>query len=132
MPSPNPAIAAAAAGLLVMSESDYPLEFFALEEPANAQPPVAVLLRQLGKPAGTPVEQQALSYFLRNLTRESADYTPERNETARRFQHLQAVLNQELQEVSVYRIGQVQIQAFILGRDAEGFWSGLKTTQIET
>jgi hypothetical protein len=78
------------------------------------------------------VQEQELSYFFRNHTRQDPTFSAEKNGTARQFEHLQAVLEQDLKEVKVYRIGEIRVQAFILGRDPEGHLSGLKTTQIET
>jgi hypothetical protein len=132
MPGFNPAITDAAAGLLMISESDSPLEAFHLADPNQAASVSQKLLNHLDRPAGTAVEEQALAYFLRHHTRESPDYTAAKNETARRFQHLEAVLKQELKEVKVYRIGAIQVQAFILGWDSAGQLSGLKTTLTET
>jgi hypothetical protein len=132
MPGTKPAIAIAATGLLFMSESDYPLEPFGLEAPDPLTPPAQLLLKHLGLPASTPVQEQKLDYFLRNHTRQHPAYAAEEKETARRFQHLRAVLEQELKEIKVYRLGEVRVQAFILGRDNEGHLSGLKTTLVET
>ncbi|MGV3642118.1 MAG: nuclease A inhibitor family protein [Adhaeribacter sp.] len=127
-----PSLAAAATGLLFISESDYPLEPVVVASPGWSGPVADALLQHLGLPAGTPVQEQDLAYFLRNHTRRDAGFSPERLERARQFGHLQQVLEQELRDIKVYRVGQIQVQAFILGRDARGQLAGLKTTQIET
>lgn len=130
--SPPPALAAAASGLMFISESDYPLEPVALAAPAGLVSVASVLLQHLGLPADTPVQEQDLAYFLRNHTRQAPVFSQEKLERAQRFGHLQQVLEQELRDIKVYRVGNIQVQAFILGRDARGQLSGLKTTLIET
>lgn len=130
--SPPPALAAAAAGLLFISESDYPLEPVVVASPGSPGPVAAALLQYLGLPPETPVQEQSLAYFLRNHTRQDPGFSLEKLERARQFNHLQQVLEQELRDIKVYRVGQIQVQAFVLGRDARGQLSGLKTTLIET
>ncbi|MGV3504078.1 MAG: nuclease A inhibitor family protein [Adhaeribacter sp.] len=129
--SPPPALAAAAAGLMFISESDYPLEPVVVASAQAASVPAA-LLQHLGLPPETPVQEQELGYFLRNHTRQDPGFPQEKQQRAQKFAFLQQVLEQELRDLQVYRVGTTQVQAFILGRDARGQLSGLKTTLIET
>ena len=113
----------AAKGLLFISESESPLEPFTLPAgtPAETQ---AGFLAAMGH-EGQPVEQVELPYFFRNMVRPIEP-------TADRFKALQTWLQANLQELKVYRVGQTQVQAYIIGKAQDGSWLGLKTTLIET
>jgi hypothetical protein len=62
--------------------------------------------------------------------------TPEADEFAKaiaqRFRELQTYLQQNLQDLKVYRIGHREIQVFILGKLGETHLVGLKTVSVET
>lgn len=117
-------------GLLFPSESDYPLEPFAWRsaKPFSAE----ALLRECGYPEGTAVEVVEVDYFFRNVILDQEWHTPEDRENVRRFRKLLAYLKSELAGVSVYRVGEVSIDAYILGESPDGHVIGLKTTVIET
>jgi len=117
----------AAGGLLMMSESDYPFEYVNTNErELNTQ--LALKLAQ--KPEGTPVEQTTIELLLRNMidpTSGSVNLA-----TAQRFQQLMAALKQNFSNLTVFRVGEVQIQVFILGVTADGTVGGMRTMLIET
>ncbi|KAA3440347.1 nuclease A inhibitor family protein [Rufibacter hautae] len=120
----------AAQGLLFISESESPLEPFTLPAGTSAQTP-ADFLHALGKP-DQPVEEVTLAYFFRNMVRTSPEQDLAQQATAQRFMALQGWLETHLQKVRVYRVGQVQVQAYTLGKTPDGLWLGLKTTLVET
>lgn len=120
----------ASEGLLYLSEADYPFEIVQLEEPVGDLR--GALLSLTGKEPGTPIERVDLNHFLRNQVRVYPESTPGQQARAQRFQRLQQVLQQELSGVEVYRIGEIDIDAFIVGRDKNGKWAGLRTRLIET
>ncbi|CAM3631719.1 nuclease A inhibitor family protein [Mucilaginibacter galii] len=117
----------AASGLMMMSESDYPFEYVNTNE---RQLTTALALKLAQKPEGTTVEQTTIEHLLRNLidpTSGSVNIA-----TAQRFQQLMAALKQELTNLTVYRVGDVQVQVFILGLTADGTVGGMRTMLIET
>ncbi|WP_048922065.1 nuclease A inhibitor family protein [Rufibacter radiotolerans] len=123
-----PELAQAAQGLLFISESEAPLEPFTLPAGTPAETE-ASFLEAMGH-TGQPVKQVELPYFFRNMVRPSED--PAEQATAARYQALQTWLQTNLQDVKVYRVGQIEIQAYIIGKAPDGTWLGLKTTLIET
>ncbi|HWQ15685.1 MAG TPA: nuclease A inhibitor family protein, partial [Roseiflexaceae bacterium] len=124
------AIAAAAQGLLVPSESDYPLVPFRWEGQAPLTP--AALLAHLGLPPDTPVETRTLEAFFDPLAR-TADWMDEgQRAQAARFAALRDLIAARLRDVVVYRVGRVRITVLIAGQDAAGATVGLRTTLIET
>lgn len=117
----------AASGLLMMSESDEPFTYVSAPDAAiNEQ----LALNLAGKPAGTPVETITLDYLLRNMTNPaSGSVSPG---TAQKFSQLAAILKQELTGLTVYRVGEVQIDVLILGKANDGSIAGMRTRLIET
>ena|SRR6476660_7882938 len=122
----------AAEGLFFMSESDFPLETVAFKPEKPEAPVTENLLLYLGQPAGTAVEKQDLTYFLRNQTRDLPEYGEEEKARAQKFRDLEALLKKEIPDIAVYRIGQRQVDAFIIGKLPDGTLGGLKTKLIET
>ncbi|CAN5918074.1 hypothetical protein BH24BAC1_BH24BAC1_28720 [soil metagenome] len=126
------AIQEASSGLLMPSESDYPFEPVTFAEESPLPVPPALLLRWLNRPPDTSVETVELAWFFRHLTRESPEADLQEQEEAGRFRKLQQVIEQELADVLVYRVGRIQVEAYLLGKTPEGQIAGLKTTLIET
>ena len=125
-------IKAAAKGLLFMSESDYPLDVFIPDtQPAGSITDI-VILDWAQKQSGSPIEKQELAYFFRNQVRDLPEHGSEEKGRAERFRNLQKVLQEELIDVTVYRVGTTQITALIIGKTKAGNYAGLKTTLIET
>jgi hypothetical protein len=128
MSSLSPQLEQAAKGLLFISESEAPLEPFTLPAGTSAETQDGFLVA-MGQ-TGQPVEQVELPYFFRNMVRPSED--PAAQAAAERFKALQTWLETNLQELKVYRVGQTEVQAYIIGKAQDGSWLGLKTTLIET
>jgi hypothetical protein len=120
----------AAQGLWFISESESPLEPFSLP-PGTSLENETEFLVAIDNP-GQPVEQITLPYFFRNMVRTGPEQEPAQQTIAQRFIALQQWLETNLQEVRVYRVGQIQVQAYVVGKTPEGTWLGLKTTLIET
>jgi hypothetical protein len=120
----------AASGLLYLSESDYPFEEVCLGGSSSSLE--ERLLALSGKAKSVQVEQITLEHFLRNMVKVYPGATPEQQQTAQRFQYLQQVLQEELTDINVYRIGNIQIDAFIIGKLKDGTYGGLRTKLVET
>lgn len=123
-------IAAAAANLSYPSERDAPLlpcRFAGDDEPTAA----AVLVAE-GKPAETPIEEQTLEAFLEGLLDAGESASAAEKDEAARWRALLETLQQELTEVRVYWVGQVDVDAYVLGRAPSGAWIGLRTHAVET
>ena len=120
----------AAEGLLYPSESDYPFEAVLFEEETASLEERLTALS--GKEKGSFVERVTLAHFFRNAVNVYPDATPEQKAIAERFVHLEKMVQQELDSVAVYRIGGVQVDAFIIGKLPDGRYGGLRTKMIET
>ena len=120
----------AAEGLLFISESDHPFELVLIEDkPASISNKIIQLAK---KPAGTAVEKQDLDYFFRNMIKVYPEFSTAQKITAQRFSSLVKVLRENLTDIHVYRVGEVQVDAFIIGQLKNGQYAGLRTKLIET
>jgi|CXWL01.1.fsa_nt_gi hypothetical protein len=121
----------ACAGLMFPSESDFPFEVFIWQIDAPDLDE-RTLLRLTGHPAGAPVEQVDLDKFFQNVVADKDWHGETEKEQAGKFRNLLRALKDTLKDVRVYRVGKIEIDAYIVGRDASGRWAGLKTKLIET
>lgn len=117
----------AASGLLMMSESDYPFEYISIDADQINE---AAVLKLAQQPAGTPVAQTTVEHLLRNMVNPASGSVSAA--TARQFQTLLNTLKQELSNLTVYRVGDVQVDVFITGLTADGKVAGMRTKLIET
>ncbi|MDB5274016.1 MAG: hypothetical protein JWO58_2383 [Chitinophagaceae bacterium] len=122
----------AAACLLFVSESEYPLQLFYKEQSSDLPIPHAELLRWACKPPRTKIEKTDLNYFFRHAVNVYAGASDEENFQADQFIHLKSVLNEVLTNIVVYRIGEIHIRVYILGQTKSGMIAGLQTTVVET
>ncbi|MFD2160879.1 nuclease A inhibitor family protein [Paradesertivirga mongoliensis] len=115
-------------GVMMMSETDYPFEYFSLAEDDHNENNIFIYSNRLNG----PVEIISLEYLFRNMMKVYSDSSDEEEESAERFQNLMNVLNAELRSVKVYRIGIMKVEVYIAGISLEGVVEGLKTRLIET
>src|SRR5215208_2666774 len=93
---------AATRGLTFMSESDYPFEVFNW----GAAEPTDEFLRGLtGEAADAPVETKTAADFFRVAASEAEWKNAEQLGAARKFQALLRLLEQNLTDLRVYRVG---------------------------
>lgn len=117
----------AASGLVMMSESEYPFVYVSTED-TTLNP--AIALKITGKPEGTVVTTVTLDYLLRNVTDPaSGTVSPAQ---AGQYRQMSEALKGSLQDLTVYRVGEVQVDVLILGMTAEGTVAGMRTKLIET
>lgn len=123
------ALREATEGLTFMSESDYPFEVFNW----GAAEPTAASVRGLaGEGADAPVETRTTADFFRVSASEAEWKNAEQLTTARRFQTLQRLLEENLNDLKVYRVGSINIPVYVAGRAASGNWLGVSTRVVET
>lgn len=123
-------IAKAAEGLLYSSESDYPLEPFSWTGPAAFSP--AALPKLAGLPDSTKVTQEDASAFFAPMLRVDDPENADARARAARFKKLARLLQRTLRDLTVYKLGAVEMPTFIVGHLADGTVAGLRTTVVET
>jgi hypothetical protein len=127
-------------GLYFPSESDYPFEVSLLpHQPPDRQTFTSEdLLRirgQADSAEAAEVETVALDDFFAPVTQET-DKTDAGQTTTQRFQVLLQQIKALLEQVTVYRVGSVEIDVYIVGRVKEETssrdWVLLSTKVVET
>jgi len=116
-------------GLTFMSESDYPFEVFNW----GAAEPTHEFLRGLtGEAADVSVETKTAADFFRVASSEPEWKNAEHLAEARRFQKILRLLEQNLTDLKVFRVGVVNLPVYVAGRSASGNWLGVSTRVVET
>jgi hypothetical protein len=121
----------ATSGLLMPSESDHPFTSFTWTDAGKRSITTARVLALTGHTADAAVEVVDLGYFFRNVARHQSWHDRQQGLNVRKFQRLMRVLERHLTDIRVYRIGTIQIDAYIVGRCGRNL-AGLSTTLIET
>jgi Nuclease A inhibitor-like protein len=117
-----------AEGLLFMSETDAPLTYFELSPEKSQQWPPSTggqFLQLIGEEPATHVEKLAPEKFFRDLR-------PGNEDRADQVAALQKAMTGELQNLEGFRVGEIEIQIFVLGKDDSGTVAGLRTLSVET
>lgn len=121
----------AASGLVYSSEGDHPFAF--VELPAAPWPPTPEAFRALvGAPPEAGAEEVPLGRFLQHHTDCTDPYDVRAQEIRPRYERLQALLSSHLADLRVFRIGEVRIDCWLVGRGPGGRPMGLRTIAIET
>jgi len=116
--------------LLFLSESDAPFEV--VRWPAQGQLTPAKLLQLTNHPPDAPVEVVNVEEFFAIATQAENWHDEEEREIVQRFQNLVSVLKQNLSNIQVYRVGKINIDAYIVGVTPSGHCMGLSTQLVET
>lgn len=112
------ALEKATAGLLYPSDSEAPFEAFAWPK-SDGDAKSAVLAN--GKvPAGAKIEEVTADAFFGELSGDS------------RFSALRQTLEQTVQGLRIFRVGEVKVVILLIGKLADGRWAGLRTTSVES
>ncbi|MBF2067110.1 MAG: nuclease A inhibitor family protein [Calothrix sp. C42_A2020_038] len=119
-------------GLLFMSESEYPFDVFLWQSPEKQLVDTELVLSKLDKPSNTKVEFVDLDSFFEVATTEEAWHSPEDKEIVHKYQNLVKVIKETLSDIKVIRLGEIEIDVYIVGKVPSGGLAGLCTKVIET
>ena len=117
-------------GLLFPSETDAPLHVFVWR--ATVPFSAHALLDHAGYDPATPLQTTDLRRFFRPVTTPRAWYGDEEQKRMRRFRALRDLLEAELSDITVYKVGTGAIDVYLVGRAADGTSCGLTTHVVET
>jgi hypothetical protein len=118
--------------LQFMSESEAPFNTFFWKSGDNSSLNPETILQKTSRPQDTPVEVVDLDTFFGVATTEQEWHGSEEREMVKRFQNLVEILKQHLGDLRVYRVGQRNIDAYIVGKTLTGDYAGLSTKVVET
>ena len=119
-------------GLLWTSESDYPFTYFERRGAGAVPITAARLLTLLDKPADTKVETRTLDEMLSWVTRDDPDMDEGERATAARYRAVRTALEENLQNLTVIKVGRIQVEIYFVGNTRCGDVAGLQTISIET
>jgi Nuclease A inhibitor-like protein. len=120
----------ASEGLFYISETDAGIEPF---EGTKAEAVTKEeILRQTGNEPDAPVEERDFADFFARLTAEKDWYGEEEKLTAARFAELKKLLEENLNDLKVFKIGRIEIDIYAVGLDSESRLFGIRTKAVET
>ena len=110
-------------GLLWMSESDYPFETIYWKNQGNLTK--KKLLQLSGHDLNTLVEVEQLDRFFVLAIKEQDWHEQEKKAEVKRYRVLLDFLKNYLRDIKVYRVGEVEIDIYIVGRTNSRNLAGL-------
>ncbi|HEX2188930.1 MAG TPA: nuclease A inhibitor family protein [Longimicrobiaceae bacterium] len=122
----------AAEGLLFVSETESQFEYVELPGAGEGALTPDGVRAALGEPEGTPVSELTLDRFLAGHVEEADPADPVARENVARFAALKQALAECLSGVTVFRVGDVQVRYYALGRAPGGGVAGLAASALET
>ena len=118
--------------LVWMSESDYPFNIFTWSSQELKEVNTQNLLQKTSHSLDAPVKVVDMENFFQRATAEKDWYDDEEREIAKKYQALVETLQQNLDNIQVYKVGEVEIDVYIVGQLKTGDWIGLSTKTVET
>jgi hypothetical protein len=119
----------ASEGLLYPSESDYPFTYFSFPSVSKLPTPQGFL--QLTGQIGQPVTQIDFDELFNRLTKIEPGMDELQILAARRYRLLRSTFKSTYKQLTVHRVGEIQVQVYIAGVNNCGL-TGLQTISIET
>lgn len=104
----------ATAGLLFMSESDYPFEVINWEGLTDLTHDF--LCRASGESEDCQVEEMEVEDFLLD----------------EKYRNIVQVLSKNLAELKAYKVGRINMPVYVVGRSKRGNWLGVSTRVVQT
>ncbi|MEO0349079.1 MAG: nuclease A inhibitor family protein [Cyanobacteria bacterium P01_A01_bin.15] len=126
-----PELETACENLLWRSEADYPFEVVVLLLDQQSFT-VKTLLDNGDYPDNTPVTVVSLDDFFKQALVERAWFDSRELKRVERYRNLRDLLETTLENLQVYRLGEVEIDVYILGGTEDSQVIGVKTQTVET
>jgi hypothetical protein len=124
------ALQEATKGLLFMSESDYPFEVIRWDGSEQLSP--EYLQRVASADSSAKVEETTADEFFRVPAGEQEWKGEAQLQVARKYQRLLKLLKENLDDIKVYRVGDINIHVYVVGKSGEGNYLGVTTRVVET
>ena len=120
----------ASEGLYYISETDAEiLPFFGKQSQTVTKEEI---LRQTDHVADTFVEERNFGEFFSRLTEIQDWFGDEEKATAQKFAELKNLLERNLRDLKVFKVGKIQLDVYAVGINAENNLLGIKTKAVET
>lgn len=124
---------AASENLFYISETDAPFEPFVWKTNNSIDEVKAEdVLKQTAQKIDAKVAEITLDEFFKQPTEMQDWFGDEEKAQVEKFKNLKELLAARLKNVKVFKIGEVQIDIYVVGIDREGNLTGVKTKAVET
>lgn len=117
-------------GLYYISETDAEISLFIGKPAVNVNK--ETILSQTQSASDSKVEERDFIDFFTRLTEIQEWFGDEESETAKKFVRLKDILEKNLRDLKVFKIGKIELDIYAVGLDAEDKLIGIKTKAIET
>lgn len=114
--------------LFYISETDAEIIPFVGEEAdaVNAE----TILKQTKSDA--PIEERDFEDFFKRLTELQDWFGDEETKNANKFAKLKDILQKNLRDIKVFKVGRIEIDVYVVGLDAQNILTGIQTKAVET
>ena len=123
-------IAAACEGLVYTSETDAAVEPFAGAETDAVT--AEILLAQIGAGTDASVAESSFEDFFDRSSAEKEWFGAAETARAKKFLELYKLLEENLNDRKVFRVGTTRTQIYAVGIDSDGRLTGVQTNAVET
>lgn len=123
-------IAHICSGLIYVSETDAPVVAYQGETADRVSDETLYLA--LGRKPGDQVERVSFDAFFSKLTTMKEWFGEVETERAKKYLELRKLLEANLYDPFVVRVGAIALNIFVLGIDREGTYMGVATKAVET
>jgi len=121
-----------AKGLLWMSESDYPFAAFVWEFGEKIVLENEIVLKMTKHSLDTRIQIIEFDSFFQGSVTPKYWHNSEEAETVKKYQELVRIMKQYLSDLKIYKVGEIEIDVYIIGKTNSGEYAGLATVSIET
>jgi hypothetical protein len=122
----------ATADLVYQSETDAPVRPYRVEGFDGDTLTAEALLESLGCDATTPVTTVEFDDFFADLVADQDWYGDDERAMAKRYRRLVRLLKRALKDLRVFKVGERDLDIYILGRTPAGEFAGVTTKAVET
>lgn len=123
-------LANACKGLIYISETDAAVVPFVAGHAEETS--LKSLQKFIDSDSDVPVEEIDYEHFFDRLTKKRVWHGDNETERAQRFANLKSILDDELTDLIVCKVGRIRIDIFVAGIDENGNLAGIKTFAVET
>lgn len=117
-------------GLIYMSEADAEIIPFAGQQADFVTK--ENLLLQIHKTGYVKIEEKDFNEFFAPLIKIKDWFGEEEQKMTERFVWLKDLLEQNLRDLKVFKIGKIEIDIYVVGLDKDNFLRGVQTKAVET
>lgn len=90
------------------------------------------ILQQTNNPSDVTIEERNFSEIFQRLTKIQDWYGEEEISVANRFAELKSLLENNLKDLKVFKIGNIELDIYFVGLNVDSVLMGIKTKAVET